>query len=116
MLGGTHVEAEKVALRARERVLPARARARTLGELMVQPEEEALLAALGATLHPLALGHDLDALPAGGGRVLRRLLELDDLLPAILGEEDACICVQWIEQAAGAVCAYLRMDRRPPVS
>jgi hypothetical protein len=61
---------------------------------VIQTEEEALLAALGAALHPLALGHDLDALTAGGGRVLRRLLELDDLLPAILREEDACICVQ----------------------
>jgi hypothetical protein len=64
-----------------------RTRARTKAKGLVEGEEKSLLAALRAALHPLSLSHERHAQAIDLDN-LGLLLDLDDLLFALLGEED----------------------------
>jgi len=69
-----------------------RTRARAKAEGLIEGEEETLFGALRAALHPLTLSHEWHA-QAVDLDDLRLLLDFDDFLFALLGEEDTRVGV-----------------------
>ena len=86
----TYIYREEVALVTLDAVGAAciRTGASAFAELCVELEEETLFGSLGATLHPLALGHELCLASIGKGDFFWFLLDLDNLFAAILREEN----------------------------
>jgi len=61
-----------------------------LDKLRIQTKQKALLAAFRAALHPLILGHQLDAFAHRRDVLrLRLFFNLDHFLAPVLGKEDA---------------------------
>jgi len=74
----------------------------TFAELRVKAEQMILFSRFGASFHPLALSHELDALVhLRNEDDFRFLLNFDDLLSTILGEEDAWAHVRDCKQEEG---------------
>jgi len=69
-----------------------RTRARAKAEGLIEGEEKTLFAALRAALHPLSLSHERHA-QAVDLDDFRLLLDFDDFLFALLGEEDTRVRV-----------------------